>query len=63
MKTCQARQYSDQMICGRCALEWDINDPDPPACLTRIEYGSKIIKELRHELNRSKNDASRRENT
>lgn len=29
---CQARQFSDQMICGRCALSWDTNDPDPPAC-------------------------------
>lgn len=33
MKTCTARQYSDQMICDRCALQWDMNDDDPPACL------------------------------
>lgn len=32
---CKARQYSDQMICGRCALAWDMNDPDPPECLKR----------------------------
>lgn len=31
---CHARQYSDQMHCGRCGLQWDVNDPDPPACLT-----------------------------
>lgn len=30
--TCQAHQYSDQMICGQCALAWDINDPAPPSC-------------------------------
>lgn len=29
---CQARQYSDQMQCGRCGLAWDTNDPDPPEC-------------------------------
>jgi ribosomal protein S27AE len=29
---CQARQHSDQMLCGRCGLGWDVNDPDPPAC-------------------------------
>ncbi len=30
---CQARQYSDQMICATCGLAWDMNDPDPPQCL------------------------------
>lgn len=30
--TCQARQYSDQMQCGRCALQWDTNDTNPPGC-------------------------------
>ena len=29
---CQARQHSDQMICSKCGLLWDINDPDPPEC-------------------------------
>lgn len=29
---CKARQHSDQMICGPCALQWDMNDPDPPVC-------------------------------
>lgn len=31
--TCKARQYSDEMQCGRCGLCWDVNDPDPPKCL------------------------------
>lgn len=30
--TCHARQHSDQMLCGRCGLAWDVNDPEPPAC-------------------------------
>lgn len=30
--TCQARQYSDQMLC-RCGLAWDVNDPAPPKCI------------------------------
>jgi hypothetical protein len=29
---CEARQHSDQMICGRCGLSWDIGDPEPPKC-------------------------------
>jgi predicted amidophosphoribosyltransferase len=32
VKTCKARQYSDQMVCPRCGLQWDVNDPDPPQC-------------------------------
>lgn len=35
--TCEARQYSDQMTCGRCGLAWDVNDPDPPACRRTID--------------------------
>ncbi len=31
--TCKARQYSDQMQCGLCGLQWDVNDPDRPQCL------------------------------
>lgn len=29
---CQARQHSDQMVCEKCGLGWDVNDPEPPAC-------------------------------
>lgn len=29
---CYARQYSDQMQCGKCGLAWDVNDPEPPRC-------------------------------
>ena len=34
MHNCKARQYSDQMLCGACGLAWDVNDDDPPECLT-----------------------------
>ena len=30
---CQARQYGDQLMCAACGLNWDVNDPEPPACL------------------------------
>jgi len=33
--TCQARQHSDQMLCGRCGLAWDVSDPSPPQCSPR----------------------------
>lgn len=29
---CEARQVSDQYICNRCGLVWDMNDPEPPEC-------------------------------
>lgn len=29
---CEARQHSDQMVCDRCNIAWDINDPEPPTC-------------------------------
>lgn len=29
---CQARQYSDQMVCRKCDLAWDVNDDDRPDC-------------------------------
>lgn len=32
MTTCDARQHSDQMVCGRCGTAWDVNDPEPPQC-------------------------------
>ena len=28
---CEARQYSDQMLC-KCGLAWDLYDLDPPTC-------------------------------
>lgn len=34
MMACQAKQYSDQMQCAACGLAWDVNDPEPPECLT-----------------------------
>jgi hypothetical protein len=33
---CQARQYSDQMLCGRCDLAWDVNDHQPPECRAHL---------------------------
>lgn len=31
-KGCEARQFSDQMICHKCGIGWDVNDTCPPAC-------------------------------
>lgn len=30
--SCEAKQFGDRMICKRCNLEWDTNDPCPPNC-------------------------------
>lgn len=42
---CQARQYSDQMICAPCGLAWDMNDPEPPECHKNIKRVAKIEEE------------------
>lgn len=36
-KGCEAIQQSDQKVCNRCGLVWDMNDPDPPPCKTDAE--------------------------
>ncbi len=33
MKGHSARQYSDEMQCGKCGKTWDVNDPNPPQCI------------------------------
>lgn len=30
---CEAVQESDQTVCHRCKSAWDVNDPEPPACM------------------------------
>lgn len=37
MSACEARQYGDQMQCGRCGLAWDVVDAERPACAPRID--------------------------
>jgi hypothetical protein len=29
---CEAYQAGDTTMCGRCGLQWDTNDPEPPRC-------------------------------
>lgn len=45
----QLRRESDQVRCLKCGRQWDISDPEPPACVTvhaaRLEYLS-VIKKL-----------------
>ena len=49
--TCKARQYSDQMMCDKCALQWDVNDPEPPLCKNDrdldVEEGVKVFAKLK----------------
>lgn len=47
---CEARQQSDQKRCERCNLVWDMNDPEPPECLTKRELGLATTARLRSEL-------------
>lgn len=41
LRKCQAIQFSDSMVCASCALVWDTNDFDPPACNQGKRVGSR----------------------
>ena len=53
--SCKARQYSDQKRCERCNLTWDMNDDDPPKCLTTHEIGQRCLDRLKQELKKPVN--------
>lgn len=29
---CEAKQYGDTMMCGRCCMMWEVNTPVKPTC-------------------------------
>ena len=49
-KTCEAKQYSDQMYCGKCGFTWDMNDPDPPKCLSSKQIGERALSEIKADI-------------
>jgi len=56
--TCKAKQYSDTMICDRCALQWDINDPEPPECLIDEQINNAVADKTLGELKGMFKDAA-----
>ncbi len=54
MATCKARREGDQMCCGRCGIQWDVDDQDRPQCRTDKELskekGLQACKEMLHDL-------------
>lgn len=47
---CVARRHGDQMHCARCGLQYDVNDPEPPRCLTTREFGQAALAEMKEAL-------------
>lgn len=47
--TCSARRQGDQMACGKCGLQWDVNDRDPPECPNTRDVGERL-RALRESL-------------
>lgn len=43
--TCEAQQQSDQMVCKKCTMAWDVNDPNPPKCNFSCDNCSDKYKE------------------
>lgn len=37
----------DEYYCPDCGKRWDMNDPEPPPCISRQEKGLKQIAKLR----------------
>ena len=48
MNHLNVRWYSDQCYCSHCGKTWDVNDIDPPACMS----GHDKFLEMRDELKR-----------
>jgi len=37
LKMCQAYTVGQDKFCDRCGFVWDMNDPEPPVCVTDKE--------------------------
>lgn len=48
---CEARVVGDEWHCGRCGLQWDVNDDDPPRC-GQADPPDDPLAEARAILNR-----------
>ena len=49
--TCKAIRQGDQMCCGKCGLQWDIDDLDRPQCLIEpVDSGRGALDELHTAL-------------
>lgn len=45
---CKAYREQDQMVCGECCLQWDVNDTDRPNCKPVTKpYKSRAARHLR----------------
>lgn len=42
--TCKARVIGDQYMCDRCGLQWDLNDPDRPECISNAKAADRVFK-------------------
>lgn len=44
---CESRRVGDQVLCGPCGLQWDVNDPEPPACQHKKGLRTKVVNLVR----------------
>lgn len=47
---CHKRRQGDQIVCRRCGHQWDVQDKDPPKCLTSREIGNKALAQIRQTI-------------
>lgn len=46
------RRYNDTIECSHCGKQWDIDDPEPPQCITWPEKLRQQLKESKDNENR-----------
>ena len=48
VRQCNAKQSSDSVVCHRCNLVWDVNDPTPPSCKSDEELNEPVVINVQH---------------
>lgn len=46
----EAIRYGDEYQCPKCGKTWEVNDPEPPPCLTATDH----LRDIREKLRESK---------
>ena len=52
---CEAYQMNCEMLCTKCGLQWDVNDPEPPHCNPieiKTNRGKSMFKSMKEKLKR-----------
>ena len=40
----RTRRYGDTIECYKCGKQWDVDDPDPPSCISDREFKKQVAE-------------------